>query len=187
MRNIRPFALPVLVFLLLVATVTLVRAYAEEAINFRDPDNAASLSAEPVSTIHTDLTYVLAHAAGFSPAKSQEIMTWDQLVDSEQLTFGGTAKYSNCTGGIPAAPTTAAVCSGKITTHQIWPMWSSDEIPGASQSCSTSRFGPFSPFFHFPLQTAEELGALQDWGWGISDHLSGTRHMPGAGRLIRRL
>jgi hypothetical protein len=173
MRNIRPFALPVLVFILLVSTVTLVRAYAEEAIYFRDPINATSLSAEPVSTIHTDLTYVLALAAGFTPAQSQEIMAWDQLVDSEQLTFGGTAKYSNCNGSIPAAPTAAAVCSGKITTHQIWPMWSKDEVPGASQSCSTSRFGPYSPFFHFPLQNTAELGALHDWGWGTREYLSG--------------
>jgi hypothetical protein len=173
MRTIRSVALPVLVLFLLVTTVTLVRAYAEEAIYFRDPANPASTSGEPVSTIHTDLTYALALAAGFTPAQSQEIMTWDQLVDSEQLTFGGSAKYSNCGGSIVSAPAAASVCSGKIVTHQIWPMWSSDEVPGASQSCTTSRFGPYSPFFHFPLQNSEEIGALHDWGWGTSDHLSG--------------
>jgi hypothetical protein len=173
MRNIRTFALPALVLVLLISIVTLVKAYAEEAIYFRDPANPASLSAETVSTIHTDLTYVLALAAGFTPAQSQEIMTWDQLADSEELTFSGTAKYSNCSGSIPAAPTAASACSGKIVTHPIWPMWSSDDVPGASQSCSTSRFGPFSPFFHFPLQNTEELGSLHDWGWGTSDHLMG--------------
>jgi hypothetical protein len=39
--------------------------------------------------------------------------------------------------------------------------------------CVASRFGPYSPFFHFPRQNAEELGALHDWGWGVTDALVG--------------
>ena len=37
----------------------------------------------------------------------------------------------------------------------------------------TSRFGTFSPFFHFPHQNAAELAALRDWGWGTTSQLIG--------------
>ncbi len=42
-----------------------------------------------------------------------------------------------------------------------------------SSSCVISRFGPYSPFFHFPHQNDQELGALYDWGWGITNTLVG--------------
>jgi hypothetical protein len=38
-------------------------------------------------------------------------------------------------------------------------------------SCVTSRFGPYSPFFHFPHDDERELGALHDWAWGSADTL----------------
>lgn len=36
----------------------------------------------------------------------------------------------------------------------------------------TSRFGPYSPFFHFPHNNDRDLGALHDWGWGLTDTLA---------------
>lgn len=38
-------------------------------------------------------------------------------------------------------------------------------------SCVTSRFGPYSPFFHFPHNNDQELVGLHDWAWGLTDTL----------------
>jgi hypothetical protein len=40
-------------------------------------------------------------------------------------------------------------------------------------TCMTSRFGPYSPFFHFPHFSDNEIGALSDWAWGITTTLVG--------------
>jgi hypothetical protein len=42
-----------------------------------------------------------------------------------------------------------------------------------TETCATSRFGPDSPFFHFPRQNEAELGSFRDWAWGSASELTG--------------
>jgi hypothetical protein len=148
---------------------TLALAFAEEPLLFRDP-YTGELTDEEVSTIHNDLTYALALAAGFSISDSITLQVCNQLVDSEQLGPAEAISYTNCIGSFPDPPDPDIVCQGIPHNHAIWPRW--DDMLDAD-TCVTSRFGPFSPFFHFPHNTAEELGALHDWAWGITNDLVG--------------
>jgi len=154
--------------LILLAGAGLVRAFAEEPLFFRDPYTGQTTD-EEISTIHDDLTYVLALAAGFSVTDSQTLQIWDQLVDSEALGPGDAISYANGGGSFYPAPDPDDVCRGKIHSHVIWPRW--DDV--VISTSVTSRFGPYSPFFHFPHQNAQELGALREWGWGRVDQLVG--------------
>jgi hypothetical protein len=163
--------LPALIMLALSAS--LVAGFAEEDLHFRYPfeTSAPSQSEETVSTIHDDLTYIMSVAAGLDENTSRSLEMYNQLVDSEKLTFNGSELINNCSG-IPApAPdmgvVSAACPSTDLTTAKVaWPMT-------YTATCGTSRFGPYSPFFHFPHQTEEELGALRRWGWGDSQTLPG--------------
>lgn len=142
------------------------RSYAEESLLFRDPATAL-LTDDAVSSLHSDLTYAMALAAGFSEADAAWIALWDQLVDSEKLGPGGDVTYTNCLGSVKPGPTPAASCpSGAGAGTVVWPMT-------YDSGCTTSRFGPYSPFFHFPHDTPEELGALRDWAWGRTPNLFG--------------
>ena len=145
-------------------------AFAEEPLAFRDPYTGQTGSEwEEISTIHFDLTYALALAAGFTVSDSITLQMWDQLVDSEQIGPGDVVSYTNCTGGAFYPPPDAdAVCGGAPHAKVIWPLWDSVQDPA---SCVTSRFGPYSPFFHFPHNNQREVGALRDWAWGITDTL----------------
>jgi hypothetical protein len=60
-------------------------------------------------------------------------------------------------------------CIGKNRARKIWPTGKFD----ADTSAVTSRFGPYSPFFHFPHLNSANLSALHDWAWGNSDTLEG--------------
>lgn len=153
----------------LLAIVTLVWAFAEERLTFRDPHTGQTTDDE-ISTIHNDLSYALALAAGFSVADSRTLQIWNQLVDSEQLGPDDAVAYTNCSGAFYSTPDPDAVCGWKPHSNVIWPLWDLVKDPG---SCVTSRFGPYSPFFHFPHQNDQELGALHDWAWGLTDTLIG--------------
>ncbi len=148
----------------------LVWAFAEEPIHFRDPYTGQTGEDWPeVSTIHDDLTYALALAAGFSITDSITLQIWDQLVDSEQIGPGDEVRYTNCSGGAFATPPDPdEVCGFKPHNHLIWPMPDAMQDP---DHCITSRFGPYSPFFHFPHNNPQELGALRDWAWGNKTQL----------------
>ena len=163
--------LVIAVALTLLACATLVWAFAEEPLYFRDPyTGQTGVEWEEISTIHDDLTYALALAAGFSITDSITLQIWTQLVDSEQIGPGEVVSYTNCTGGtFYTAPDPADICGLKPHSRDIWPMWGSmkDE-----NSCVTSRFGPYSPFFHFPHDNDQELGVLHDWGWGLTNTLT---------------
>ncbi|MBA4373972.1 MAG: hypothetical protein C0402_14070 [Thermodesulfovibrio sp.] len=153
------------IFISLTLAVAEVYGFAEEPIAFRDPFSLTVYSEEE-STIHTELTYILALAAGFSEQDASTIVIWDQLVDSENLTVGSPT-YTNCLGSYAAAPNRNDVCpDGFGLGQQIWPMT-------FDNTCATSRFGPYSPFFHFPHNTTAELGALKEWGWGRNTTLIG--------------
>ena len=171
MRYSRLCGVAMAIVLALLAWVTLVCAFAEEPIHFRDPyTGQTGEDWEEISTIHNDLTYALALAAGFSITDSITLQVWNQLVDSEQIGPGDAISYTNCTGGaFYPAPDPDDVCGLKPHSHDIWPMWGSmqDET-----SCVTSRFGPYSPFFHFPHHNDRDLGALHDWAWGLTDTLT---------------
>jgi hypothetical protein len=159
----------VLSALTLLVLVTLVWAYAEEPLSFRDPYTGA-LTDEEINTIHFDLTYPLALAAGFSVEDSKQLQIWNQLVDSEQIGPGAAISYTNCTGAFYPSPVPTDVCpAGTDPSLVAWPLWANVKGP----SCFTSRFGPYMPFFHFPHQNARDLGALYDWGWGFTDTLVG--------------
>ncbi len=151
-------------------SASLVWGFAEEPLRFRDPYTGATGDAWPeISTIHDDLTYVLALAAGFSITDSMTLQIWDQLVDSEQIGPGDAVLYSNCTGGaFQPPPDPDEVCGDEPHDHLIWPMPDSMQDP---DRCITSRFGPYSPFFHFPHSNEQELGALRDWAWGDKKEL----------------
>ena len=164
------FRLLLPLLLALVLGVAMAWAFAEEPLYFRDP-NTGETTDDEISTIHSDLTYVLALAAGFSISDSITLQVWNQLVDSEQLGPGEAISYSNCLGAFSPTPVAGDVCLQPGRYAQVaWPLWS--QMKDAA-SCATSRFGPYSPFFHFPHQNAAEFGSLHDWAWGLTDSLVG--------------
>ncbi len=150
--------------------VTLVGAFAEEPLGFRDA-GATYPTPPEVSTVHDDMTFVLALAAGFSITDAHTLRIWDQLTDSEILT--GSRVYSNGLGGaFPPVPDADVICAGKIHSADIWPRWQDMTI----STSVTSRFGPYSPYFHFPHisgpRAPYEIGALHDWAWGLTNTLA---------------
>ena len=168
------------------AGVTLVWAFAEEPLHFRDPyTGETGPEWEEVSTIHNDLTYALALAAGFSVTDSITLQVYAQLVDSEQIGPGDAVSYTNCTGGAfypEPNPLHPEVCR-RGYTQQAWPRW--DDMQNMT-SCITSRFGPYSPFFHFPHNNDRELGALHDWAWGLTDTLVGYEAYAWGGATVMK-
>lgn len=166
--RVRRLALSVVTLLALLTGAVLVLAFAEEPLTFRDPYTGETTD-EEVSTIHDDLTYVLALAAGFSVSDSITLQIWNQLVDSEALGPADAISYTNGGGAFYPQPDPDVVCAGKIHTKVLWPR-EGDIVISTSV---TSRFGVHSPFFHFPRQAPAETGALRDWGWGATDKLVG--------------
>jgi len=151
---------------LLLAAAERAFGFAEEPITFKDPATTEVWD-EETSTMHSDLVYSMALAAGFPDKKAAKLAVWDQLVDSEKLGPGESVTYTNCLGSFQPAPSPADACPGGYGDGvQVWPM---EHDP----ACATSRFGPYSPFFHFPRQTESELGALEEWGWGRAKSLPG--------------
>jgi hypothetical protein len=151
----------------------LVLGFAEEGIGFRDRDGVyypptADFPDGYVSTVHDDLTYALALAAGFTVTDSHTLRVWDQLVDSEMLP-GTPVSYTYGSAGFYPAPNPRLACIGHQHNRQIWPAPSFNPTSAAT----TSRFGPYSPFFHFPHRTGSDLQALHDWGWGTAATLVG--------------
>ncbi len=159
--------------LLLAAGTVSVFSFAEEELGFRDRDSTyypptGDFPEGRISTIHDDLTLPLALAAGFTLTDSHTLRIWDQLVDSEILPSAATS-YTFGSGGFPEAPNPLTACLGKNHARQIWPTAHFDPNTAAT----TSRFGPYSPFFHFPHQGGSDLNALHDWAWGYTDTLKG--------------
>ena len=157
----------------LVVGAVAVFGFAEEDIGFRDPAGhyyppTAPFPEERVSTIHDDLTLALAIAAGFSISDSHTLRIWDQLVDSEALP-GHPRSYKLGNAGFYTPPDPTRACAGKNHARQVWPTASFDP----QTSAVTSRFGPYSPFFHFPHLGGADLQALHDWAWGITNTLHG--------------
>jgi hypothetical protein len=134
--------------LALIASAALVWAFAEEPLGWRDPATGVTYSEPDISTIHDDLTYVLALAAGFSITDAKTLQIWDQLVDSEALP-GAVVSYTNAGGAYYTAPDPATVCTNPIHSNLIWPR-PEDMVVSIS---ITSRYGQYSPFFHFPHQS----------------------------------
>jgi hypothetical protein len=167
-----------LAILLSAVAVSLVGAYAEEPIPWRDPVTHRVDNSVEVSTIHTDITYVLALAAGFSQADSRTLTIWDQLVDTNLIsTKDGT--FTNCTGTFPPKITHELCKTPQAGDTLYWPNWSNpswDALPPQKRgkSCVTSRYGPFEGFFHFPHRDGgPEVAALKAWAWGDKKDLIG--------------
>jgi hypothetical protein len=153
--------------------VAIAWAFAEEPIGWRDPATNVTYPDVEISTFHDDLTYILALAAGFSITDARTLQIWDQLVDSEALP-GAVVSYTNGGGAFYTVPNSNTICGGSPLTHTevIWPRWQDVTI----STSVTSRFGPYSPFFHFPHLSgplaARDIGALRDWGWGLTNTLN---------------
>ncbi len=178
----------VILVLLSLEAVTEVWGFAEESLGWRDPATGVTYSPSngypEISTVHDDLTYALALAAGFTLTDSRTLQIWNQLTDSEVLP-GGSVSYTNCLGTFNAPPVTSAFpeCTGQNCAKVIWPEWDKMSNPN---TCTTSRFGPYSPFFHFAHRTgplaARDIGALHDWAWGLTDTLVGYEAYAWGGR-----
>jgi hypothetical protein len=146
-------------------------SFAEEPIGFKDPRSHLVWQDDKVSTIHTDLVYALALAAGFSEEDAGTIMIWDQLVDSLKLGPGSDVVYTNCLGSTPPAPDPSdpGVCdNGGELERQIWPTKEYED-----SSCTTDRHGPYATNFHWLHQTDDEIGEAKKWARGEKDHLEG--------------
>jgi hypothetical protein len=165
--------LAILLGLFLAVDVISVLGFAEEELGFRDKDGtyyppSGDFPDNRVSTIHDDLSLGLAIAAGFSITDSQNLRIWDQLVDSELLP-SSPVSYTYGNAGFYQSPNPNLACAGKNHVKQIWP---TNRFKPESSSV-TSRFGPYSPFFHFPHLAGADLQALHDWAWGITDTVKG--------------
>lgn len=172
-RKIKPMVWLLLLALLVLDGVVAVWGFAEEEIGFRDVDGTyypptGNFPDNRVSTVHDDLTYALALAAGLNVTDSQTIRIWDQLVDSEALPSAPVSYTYGNTGFYPA-PNTPLGCIGPLY-EQKWPEARNFDPVTSSV---TSRFGPYSPFFHFPHRNGYDLKALHDWAWGITNTLVG--------------
>ncbi len=147
--------------------------FAEEELGFRDRDGTyypptGDFPEGRISTVHDDLTLALAIAAGFTITDSHTLRIWDQLVDSEVLP-STPVSYTYGNAGFYAPPNPLLACPGKNRARQVWPTAGFDP----DTSAVTSRFGPYSPFFHFPHLGGSDLSALRDWAWGNSETLEG--------------
>ena len=147
--------------------------FAEEELGFRDQDGVyypptGDFPHGRISTVHDDLTLALAIAAGFTLTDSQRLRIWDQLVDSETLP-SASQPYVYGNAGFYPPPNPVKACVGRNHARQIWPTGQFDP----ETSAVTSRFGPYSPFFHFPHLNGTDLKALHDWAWGTRDTLEG--------------
>lgn len=147
--------------LFLIAGSVLVWGFAEEELGFRDQDGTyyppvGDFPDGRISTVHDDLTFALAIAAGFTLTDSHTLQIWNQLVDSEVLP-GTPLSYTYGNAGFYTPPNPLVACIGKNRARQIWPTAKFD--PAAS--AVTSRFGPYSPFFHFPHLGGGDLYALR--------------------------
>ncbi len=89
--------------LALIVGVAIAFAFAEEPIGWRDPATGITYDAVEISTIHDDMTYVLALAAGFNITDAKTLQVWDQLVDSEALP-GAVVSYTNGGGAFYPSP-----------------------------------------------------------------------------------
>ncbi len=164
-RNGTRYAI-LLVGILLLLTVPAVFGFAEEELGFRDRDGTdyppnGDFPEGRISTIHDDMTFFLAIAAGFTVTDSHTLRIWDQLVDSEVLP-STPVSYTYGNAGFYTPPNPVIACLGKNHAHQIWPTGKFDP----DNSSVTTRFGPYSPFFHFPHLGGSDLQSLHDWAWG---------------------
>lgn len=166
------YAVAVLSLCMAVGTVS-VWGFAEEELGFRDRDGTyypptGDFPDGRISTVHDDLTYALAIAAGFTITDSHTLRIWNQLVDSEVLP-STPISYTYGNAGFYEPPNLVVDCMGKNRARQIWPTAKFDP----DTSAVTSRFGPYSPFFHFPHLNGSDLYALREWAWGNTDTLEG--------------
>jgi hypothetical protein len=176
MKRREPFyavCLALMLGLFLAVNAISVWGFAEEELGFRDRDGtdyppSGDFPDNRISTIHDDLTFALAIAAGFTMTDSHTLRIWDQLVDSEILP-STPVSYTYGNAGFYTPPNPVLACIGKNHARKIWPTDRFDP----DTSAVTSRFGPYSPFFHFPHLTGSDLQALHDWAWGITDSLEG--------------
>jgi hypothetical protein len=178
-RSVRYFHVWRLIIPIVLAILTgaaLVCAFAEEPLGFRDPATGITYDTNEgypeINTLHDDLTYALALAAGFTITDAQTLQIWNQLVDSEALP-GTVVSYTNGGGAFYPTPEPPTVCASPPYVPVAWPRWD-DMVVSTSV---TSRFGPYSPFFHFPHKNGplaeRDIGALRAWGWGQTDTLVG--------------
>lgn len=165
-------------------TLPTVRAWSEENIDYFDPLDYRSISqrdyvSPTVSSIHFDLVGALAIAAGFSITDAATIQAYSQATDSGPLPEENPVyDFDADPIGYPTAPAistvvTSTICPSPSTTAATVTMGSADFDMMICPECFTDRFGPYGVFFHMPHDSADELGAIHEWAWNITDTLIG--------------
>ncbi|MBK9233847.1 MAG: hypothetical protein IPO15_24150 [Anaerolineae bacterium] len=135
----------------------------------------AVFSDTEVSSVHFDLVGSLAIVAGFSEADAAHP---GLLADGGQRTpAGGSADLQLHSQQLSSAPPISSVmtdtfCPSPSTTAPTVTMGSLALVE--CPSCFTSRFGPYTIFFHFPHDRPDELQALRAWAFGDVDSLMGA-------------
>ncbi|MFZ2419615.1 MAG: hypothetical protein WA029_00610 [Anaerolineae bacterium] len=164
--------------MLLMLWAALGQAFDEERLYFYDPQVTPRtvFSDTEVSSVHFDLVGSLAIAAGFSEADAARIQVYSQMVDSGRLPVGQPI-YSFTASSFPSAPPISSVmtdtfCPSPSTTAPTVTMGSLALVE--CPSCFTSRFGPYTIFFHFPHDRPDELQTLRAWAFGDVDSLLGV-------------
>ena len=169
------------VFSLVVPTPS-TRAWSEENIDYFDPlDNRPLLQREyvspQVSSVHFDLVGALAIAAGFNVTDAAIIQAYSQATDSGPLPEDQPVyTFDADPDSYPVAPPITQVVPSKIcpspeTTAPTVTMGAANFDMMTCPECFTDRFGPYGTFFHMPHDSEDELQAIHDWAWGLTETL----------------
>ncbi|NOX62077.1 MAG: hypothetical protein GXP42_09055 [Chloroflexi bacterium] len=163
---------------------TQVLAWSEESLDYFDPLDSRSLDERDyvspnVSSIHFDLVGALAIAAGFDVTDAAIIQAYSEATDAGPLPEENPVyTFDADPANYPEAPpithvSRSEICPSPETTAPTVTMGSANfdmmECPG----CFTDRFGPYGVFFHMPHNSADELVAIHDWAWGLTNTLLG--------------
>ena len=160
------------------------QAWSEENIDYFDPLDYRPLDERDyvspnVSSVHFDLVGALAIAAGFDMTDAAIIQAYSEATDAgplpeENPIYAFDADPAN----YPVAPpitqvTPSDICPSPETTAPTVTMGSANFDMMECPECFTDRFGPYGVFFHMPHDSADELDAIHDWAWGLTDALIG--------------
>ncbi|NOZ71687.1 MAG: hypothetical protein GXP38_07200 [Chloroflexi bacterium] len=187
-QHLTRLSLAMSVFLLLslisLASLQSALAWSEEKIDYFDPLDYRPLSEREtyspnVSTVHFDLVGALAIAAGFSITDAATIQAYSEATDAGPLPEDNPVyTFDADPANYPPAPPistviTSTICPSPSTTGATVTMGTADFDNMNCEGCFTDRFGPYGVFFHMAHDSADELGAIHDWAWDITDTLIG--------------
>ena len=173
-------------------TFSHVRAFSEEGTELKplayfDPLDATPLASRTtytpgVSSVHFDLVGAMAIAAGFSVTDAATIQAYSQGTDSGNLPGANPVYVFDADPSkYPVAPPISSVmtstfCPSPSTTAPTVTLGTTALMTESGNTIGvfTSRFGPYGIFFHEPHERPDELGAIHDWAFGVTDALTGV-------------